>query len=174
MATTPKITTATNYIKDTTLPLIDGTGVYALDMTGNTISKDYSNPGEVKKSQFPALFILSDGPNPYAPLTAGEYATGDDTQDITTGYTVRIIGYVKVTNPGDKQKTGALSDEMDKLISDIILAMHSDRTLGSSVDVVTLIGTDKSLEHWETGIGVVEVWFALKWQFLPSGASAHV
>lgn len=173
MATTPKITTITNYIKDTTLPLINAAGVYALTMASGTISKDYMNPGEVH-SKFPALFVMTDGPQTYSPLVQNEYTTGDAPQDITTGYTIRIIGYVKVNNPGDKQKTGVLTDKMDQLISDIVLAMHSDRTLGGNCIAVVLVGTDKSLEHWKQGIGIVEVWFALKWDFKPFGASAYV
>ncbi len=166
MATTPKITTISNYVKDTTLPLINGTGNYNFTLTN--ISRDYMAPNDVQASQFPAAFILTDGPNLWAPLTALEYSTGNAPQDITLGYVLRIIGYVKVDDPGDQQKTGALTNEMNKLISDIVIAMNSDRALGGNVDAVTLLGTDTSLEFWQQNIGIVEVWFSLKYDINPS------
>ena len=172
MATTPKITTALNYIKDTTLPLINATGKYALSLASpSIISRDFVGLDKIKPEEFPSVFIMSDGPNVYSPMTGVQYATGGAFDDITTGYNVRILGYVKVTEPGAKQKTGALTDVMDQLIGDIILAMHSDRTLGGNVHVVTLLASDKSLEHWQQNQGVVEVWFALKYDFDPTSSA---
>ena len=167
-ATTPKITTISNYVKDTTLPLIDGNDPYNFNLGNGTISKDYRAPGDVGADQMPAVFILTDGPNLWAPLTALEYSSGNAPQDITLGYVLRCIGYVSVAEPGDQQLTGALTDEMNKLISDIIIATHSDRSLGSNVDAITLLGTDTSLEFWQQNIGVVEVWFSLKYDINPS------
>ncbi len=166
MGTTPKITTISNYVKDTTLPLINGTGNYNFTLTN--ISRDYMAPGDVQASQFPAAFILTDGPNLWAPLTALEYSTGNAPQDITLGYVLRVIGYVLVSDPGEIQKTGLLTDEMNKFISDIILATHTDRSLGGNVDAITLLGSDTSLEFWQQNIGIVEVWFSLKYDINPS------
>jgi hypothetical protein len=170
MATTPKITTISNYVLNTTLPLISAGGNYAL--TVKTISKDYMAPNDVNISQMPAAFILTDGPNLWTPLTANEYSTGNAPQDITLGYVLRVIGYVNVPDPGDAQKTGVLTDKMNQFISDIVIAMNSDRSLGGNVDAVTLLGTDTSLEFWELNIGVVEVWFSLKYDILPSAGRA--
>ena len=176
MATTPKITTIANYVKDTTLPLINATGDYALSLANGIISRDYMNPDDVQASQLPAAFILTDGPNAWTPMTANEYATGTDSQDITTGYVLRIIGYVNLADPGDVQTTGALTDKMNQFISDIIIALHSDRSLGGNVTCVTLIGSDTSLEMWadqdRANYGIIEVWFALKYSINPDQGRA--
>ena len=165
-----KLTTALNYIKNTTLPLIDGTGSYNNDLTSNAlISRDYRHPDNVES--FPALFVLGDGPAQWTPLTAQGYTTGGSQGDISSGYPVRILSYVKLAEPGSLEITGLLTDAMDDLFSDILIATHSDRSLGGNVHAITLLGSDLSLERWEDRIGILEMWFALKWDIDPSAGT---
>jgi len=166
MATTPKITSIVNYLLKTTLPLINSAGVY--NNTLATMSKEFVNLADMNEEEFPAAFLLSDGANQFSPMTAGEYATGGDILDITLGSVLRIVGYVKLDDPGEKQTTGLLQEAMDALVSDIILATHTDRELGGNVDAITLLGKSTSLEYWQQNKGIVEVWFSLKYDFNPT------
>ncbi len=168
-----KLTTILDYIKDITLALVDASGYYTNDLTATAlISKNFREISDVHDDQFPAVFILADGPNRWSPLTAGEMTTGGgSTSDITDGKLIRLLSYVKTAETGEADITGPLTDAMDSLFGDLVLAMHSDRSLGGNVHACTLVGDRYDLEHWEKRVGVLEMIFSLKYVIQPETGS---
>lgn len=169
MAVTPQIITIKEYIRETVLPRIDGTGDY--NNTLVTISRNYIDIDEMQVNEFPAALVLDDGRSEYIPLTGNEFTQGRSRDDVTDGDLIQIVGYVKVDNPGDLTFTGALDDAMDKLISDIMIAWYADERLGGNVNAGTALrAKDKNRAHFDIQVGEIAVWFSLKYDISPKNS----
>ena len=169
MAITTNREVLLEYIRTTTLPLINGTGNYNLE--ASAISRNFRIPSELDNHDFPIIFILDDFPTNYAQTTANQYTTGTDISDITNGMTIALMGYVKTGREMGFSKTGEISKESNKLHSDMVVAMHSDRSLGGNCLSVSLLSSVNSLEFAESDVGVVIQTYGIKYDFNPTGNS---
>lgn len=161
------------YLKSDTIPAITGTGHYNLSV--ETVTREFRGLNELKGFQYPVVAILDDAPVNYTPLTAKEYTTGTSHQDLENGMVVAIVGYVKVDRGAGADTSGILSTEMNKIFSDIIIAMHNDITLGGNCLSVVLISTDHSVNYAEKyGVGQVACLFSIKYDFNPSATTTPV
>lgn len=169
MGVTPKIITIKDYILDTVLARIDGTGNYNYKV--GVKGKKYIDPVNLRSEQFPALFILDEGFASFAPLTNTEYVQGRTPANVQDGEIIQIIGYVNAPETADNDLDGVLGDNMDKLISDIILAWHADgdyRLGGLANHGTALVAKDKGRDRIGDGFGEVLVWFSVKYAFNPT------
>ena len=166
MTVTSKRETIIEYIRETIIPKINGEGNYNLSVTN--ITRRFRPFDEYQN--YPAVFISDDLPVDYTPLTNTEYTTGKDTQNIQEGMQVLINGYVQLdeTDSGD---TGKLSTELNKIYSDLIIAMFSDLTFGDNVCSVALISTKNSIDWIGQRIGYVTQIYSIKYDFEPTAAT---
>lgn len=162
--------TILEYILGTTMPLINGIGNYNLDL--KTISRTYRPPSDTNTFEVPAVFILDDTKSVYEPLTAQQYTTGSTRQGLSDGFIVGLAGVVHVNHTSGLDKIGNLSTEINKMFSDIVIAMHEDKTLGGNCLSSVLISDHRS-QSFDDNIstGIVVVLFSIKYDFNPYGAS---
>jgi|TARA_Y100000310_G_scaffold33205_1_gene31394 hypothetical protein len=164
--TTSKRETILAYLLDTTLIQIDGSAPYNNDLS--LISRNFVYPEDLRNDQFPALIVLDDFVTRYTQMTANEYTTGTNINEIDQGMQIGLAGYVKINSPGDQVLTGDLSTEMNTLHSDIIIAMHADTSLGGNCMGLSLISSHNSLEFVQSGnYGVVQQMYSIKYDFNP-------
>ncbi len=171
-AVQPKIIAIKDFILETVLPRIDATGNY--NYAVGKIGKTYIPPDQLRSEQFPAVFILDEGFASFSPLTNHEYVQGRSQNNVQDGETIQLIGYVDAPKTGDDTMTGVLSDNMDKLISDIILAWHQDgdyRLGGLATHGTALVAKDKGREWIGQGWGEILVWFSVKYAFDPTAGT---
>ena len=170
MAITSLKETSLEYLRNTTLPLINGTGDYNLNPA--KITRTFVVPDELDNSDYPCICIIDDGSTSYTPMTSSSYTTGNSIDDITDGFPVLIIGYVTIEDQGNESDAGELSTEMNKLHSDIIIAMLSDINLGDNVISVALDSSATStIFTTDRKIGTVIQSYAIKYDFSPSASS---
>lgn len=164
MAVTSKRETILEYLRVTTLPLINGIGNY--NYAVGLVTRHFQRPNEY--SAYPAICIVDDLPVNHRRLTSdGQYTVGSSENDVHDGMRIILVGTVKIDGEtGDDM--GSLSTAMNKLYSDMILAMHNDITLGNNVDSVTLISSHNSLQWSGQHVGVVSQEYALKYDYNPS------
>ena len=154
------------YLMDTTIIKIDGEEPYNNDLS--FISRNFVYPEDLRNDQFPAVIILDDFVTRYTQMTANEYTTGNSIESLDEGMQIGLAGYVKINSPGDKVLTGDLSTEMNKLHSDIIIAMHADTSLGGNCIGLSLLSSHNSLEFVQSGnYGVVQQMYSIKYDFNP-------
>ncbi len=170
MAVTPIIITLKNYIKDTVLPRIDGTGNY--NHTLVTIGRDFIPLRSIDSYEFPAVFILDDGFSAFTQLTANDYVQGGSQQDVRDSALILLNGFVKVDEATDLETAGALDDAMDKLLGDMKIALFVDDRLGGNANFgIALVAEDKSREYFDKNIGEVLLWIAVKYVFNPANGT---
>lgn len=166
MAITSKRELILEYIRNTTMELINGTGNYNLDLS--VISRTLRIADAINEFQFPIVFILDDTTTLYTPMTMKEMVTGTSITDLTNGMPVVIAGFVKATAVSGMDVAGALSTEMNKMFSDILIAMYSDTTLGGNCENIMLTKSTADQQHDENeGVGIVVCEFAIKYRFSP-------
>ena len=164
MTVTSKRESIIEEIRTVALPLINGAGDYNLTVTN--ITRKYKHPNEY--GNYPAICILDDPTISYRRLASTEsYTVGSNEQDVHTGMIIELLGYVKLSE-SDTGDTGLLSTEVNKMFSDMILAMHSDITRGDNADCTTLIGSRNSLDWYEQGIGICLQTYEIKYDFNPT------
>ena len=112
MAITSKRETILEYLRNTTLPLINGTGDY--NLTIKTISRELRIADSMKAFELPAIFILDDTVTVYTPMTDREMVTGQSIIDLTTGWPVVFACMVAKPKTSGLDKAGLLSTEMNK------------------------------------------------------------
>ena len=167
MGVTPIIITLKNYIKDTVLPRIDGTGNYNHNLV--TIGRDFIPLQNIENYEFPAVFILDDGFSSFTQLTAGDYVQGSSQQNVRDAALILLNGFVKVDETTDLETAGNLDDAMDKLLGDMKIALFEDDRLGGNANFgIALVAEDKSREYFDRNIGEVLLWVAVKYVFNPS------
>ena len=158
------------YLEENTLQLIDGDEPYNFDV--GMITRNFVYPEDLRNDQFPAVVVLDDFVTRYSQMTASEYTTGvsiDKIDGPNEGMQVGIAGYVKLRTPGDKVLTGELSTEMNKMHSDMVIAMHKDITLGGNCLGLAMTSSQNSLEFIQNGnFGVVQQMYSIKYDFQPS------
>ena len=169
MAITSKRETILEYIRKTTLPKINGSGNYNLELA--TISRNFMIPSQLKSHDLPAVFIVDDFATPFTSTTANEYTTGNSLDAINDGMMVTLIAYVKVEQDIGFTKEGILSTEMNKIYSDMMIAMHVDRSLNGNCLALSVLSSVNSLEFFEEDIGTVLQTYAIKYDFNPTGAT---
>ncbi len=169
MAVTSKREKVLAYLKSTTIPLINGVGDY--NLTPAVISREFRSLEGLDKHQFPAVFILDDAPVSYAPMTNRGYTTGTSILDLESGMTVAIVGHVKVDTETRMDLDGTLSTEMNKIFSDIMIAMDKDITLGGNCMSVVLTHSDHATNYSKKfGVGQVLMLYSIKYDFNPSNS----
>jgi hypothetical protein len=163
---------ALRHLYETTIPLIVLTSpptTYYL--TVNRISRKFLVPDELDNADYPCVCIIDDGQTSYTPLTANTYTTGTP-QDITSGCPIFLIGYVMLEDEGKEGDAGGLSTLMNKLHRDMIVAMHTDTTLGNYVLHTSLSSSATStVFSAEKRIGTVIQQYEIKYDFEPQHAS---
>lgn len=168
MSVTSKKETILDYIRATVLPKIDGTGDYNLNVTN--ISRNFRHYNELDGSEFPALYIVDSEVTIFTPRTARGFTTGGSLSSITDGWIVQIWGYVKITE--QNVKTGVLEQEMNKLMSDVMIAMASDHTFNGTALGSVLISNHNSTEFSEdSGVGIVLQRYSIKYDFSPAAST---
>lgn len=168
MAVTTKKETIFEYIRTNVIPLINGEDNY--NLSASRISRKFLIPDELDGGDFPCVCIIDDDTTAFSPLTAEEYTTGNTAEDIQSGIPVWLIGYVSISELGDEGDAGELSTEMNKLYSDMIIAMLSDITQGGNALATSLLSSANSLYHSEEKmVGTVVQKYILKYDFSPFG-----
>jgi len=158
------------YLKATTIPLIDGTGHY--NLAPGIISRDFKGLGDMRGLDYPAIFILDDAAVNYVPMTNCGYTVGSGIQSVTDGMTVGIVGYVSVPAEVGRDDDGTLSTEMNKIYSDILIAMLSDISLGGNCLSVVLTHSDHAVNYSKKfEVGQVLCLFSIKYDFNPSAST---
>lgn len=163
MAVTSKKETILEYLRSTLLPNIDGTGNYNLSL--QTISRSWRN---LEYGDYPSVFVIDDEPVMFTPKTARGYTTGSSISSITSGWIVQLWGMVSIAEQSGEPDQGLLSQEMNKLMSDLIIAMEADPDLGGNCLGISLVSSHNSLEWEESGVGIVFQRWAVKYDFNPS------
>jgi hypothetical protein len=170
MTITSKREDILEYILGTALADIDGTGDYNLNPA--LISREYLDLPSLKNHDFPALFVLDDGPVSYAPMTDSKYVSGSSIVDLTNGMIVNIVGAVKINRTESPDKTGEISSEQNKIFSDILIAMHKDLRQGGNCEATVLIGSNHSVQQVESrGYGICVCTFSIKYLFNPRASN---
>ncbi len=80
---------------------------------------------------------------------------------------IGLLGYVSIPIEGGEVKTGAISTELNKLHSDLLIAMHTDLSFGSSTDGATAILSSTHAMDLSKGIGIILQIWAAKYDFDP-------
>ncbi|KKL96593.1 hypothetical protein LCGC14_1842960, partial [marine sediment metagenome] len=117
--------------------------------------------------EFPVIMITDDLLTTYSLMTAGELVTGS-ILGLDDGMFVGLIGAVKVEKDSGTIDTGILSKEINKMHSDMIIAMFDDRTLGGSCETLALKSNRNSLDWLEAGIGVCFQEYRINYRFNPN------
>ncbi len=170
MTVTSKREDILEYILGTTLDDIDGIGDY--NLAPALLSREFIAPMDMKNHDFPAIFVIDDGPVSYTPMTNAQYATGSSITDLTNGMIVNIVGLIKSNRKSSPDIVGSMSSELNKMYSDIIIAMHKDIRLGRHCESVVLIGSDHSVQQAEShGFGIVVLTFSIKYLFNPRAST---
>lgn len=155
-------------IRTVVIPLINGSGNYNLNVSDKIISRTWFEPTELNAQDYPAIMILEDGMTSFKPMTGEEYTVGTQILDLTDAMAVGLAGFVKV----EKLSSNSVGTEINKLMSDIIIAMHVDTRLSGLCDSVVLISTIHSIDFAESeGLGMVLVTFAIKYDFNPNAST---
>ena len=166
MSVTSKREQIVEYIRLTTLPLINGAGNYNLSL--KTITRNFKKSTDY--GNYPAVCIIDDFPVSYNRLASTQEYTVGSVYDVHNGFFIALIGYVRLGSH-DSSNTGMLSREMNKMFSDLVIAMHSDISLGGNVDSVTLVESQNSLDGYEQPIGVIYQKYAIKYDFDPTAST---
>lgn len=166
MSLTPIRESILDYLVNTTLPLIDGTGNYNNDLV--TITRALKQPHEFEAHELPAVVIRDDLPVNYQPMTAAEYETGTGIGDLNDGMMVALIG-ISTIGHTPLDKTGLVSQAANKMLTDLIQAMLSDITLGGNCEAVTLVRSHNSVDWAENdGMAVTFHVYSINYTFNPS------
>jgi len=161
--------TILEYIRLTTMPKINGVTNYNLELA--TISRNFMIPAQLKAHDYPAVFIIDDFSTSYTEKTANEYTTGNSIDSTSDGMIITLIAYVKTEQDIGFNKEGKLSTEMNKIYSDMMVAMHTDRSLNGNCLSLSVLSSVNSLEFLEEDIGTVLQTYAIKYDFNPTGAT---
>lgn len=173
MSTTNKRELVLEHIRNTTIPLINGTGNYDLNI--QTVSRELIEPTDLKHSKLPVVMILDDILMMHESMTNNEYTTGVGIPNLDFGMPIGLIGYVKIKRVVKRDLAGALSTEMNKMRKDLIIAMHDDISLGSNCLAVVLKSSLNSLQYAESQeLGIVVLQFAIKYDFNPQATNPSV
>ena len=166
MAIQSKRESILDYIKATTLALIDGTGHYNNNL--KKITRRVVSPTNYDVTDLPAVMIRDDLDTEYSPLASdGFYSTGS-IESVTDGMGVGLIGLVSTGGDQDDIDTGKISEAANKLHSDMIIAMLSDSTLGGNCEAITLVSSRNSLD-WagHNGLAVCFHLYSVNYLFNP-------
>jgi len=166
MTITSKRESIIEHIRTVMLPLIAGTGDYNLSLS--TITRRFRRPESY--GNYPAVCIVDDIAVKYLRIASDStYTVGADMSDVHQGMYINLIGYVKLST-NDSGDTGKMSTELNKMHSDLIIAMHNDITLGGNCDSTTLIGSKSELQWVEQGYGIIIHTYAIKYDFNPTAS----
>jgi len=154
-----------DYILGTTLPLINGSGNY--NLSPNLITRNVQSPDQFEGHQFPLIMIVDDFLTTYNAMTNCEYITGS-IQGLDDGMGVGLIGVVQVSIDTGTIDTGIVSQECNKIHSDMIIAMFNDRTLGGNCETLSLKSSRNSLDWVENGgLGICFQEYRINYIFAP-------
>ena len=166
MTVTSKREQILEYIKSTVLGLPNGNGDY--NLTVATKSREFFVPEELRYTEFPAVMVLEDGMTRFQPMTGEKYTTGTQVLDLTDAMPVALAGFVKV----DDHDNTPLGTEINKLFSDLVIAMHIDSRMGGLCESIVLVNSLFSVDYSESqGIGMCMPIFAIKYDFNPNAAT---
>lgn len=157
-------------LRTSTLVAINGAGDYNLNLT--TISRDVRIINRLNSSDFPAAFILDEGSTAFTLMTGRGYTTGSSIASLSDGWIVSIMGMVEIDRQIGRKDSGPLSTEMNKMMSDIMIAIEADPDLGGNCLQMVLIGMDKAVQHAEKSTkGLILLTYSIKYDFEPSAAT---
>ena len=164
MAVQSKRESILDYIKATTLALIDGTGHYNNNL--KKITRRMKQLKDFDDTDLPAVMMRDDFDTEYSPLSSdGFYSTGS-VESVIDGMGVGLIGLV--ATGGNDIDTGRISEAANKLHSDMIIAMLSDSTLGGNCEAITLVSSRNSLDYaGHNGLAVCFQLYSVNYLFNP-------
>jgi hypothetical protein len=166
-AVTSKRELILEYIRKNVLTKINGEGDYNFNI--KLISRDFREPKELKKYQFPSIFIIDDMITAYNPLTAQEITTGNNRADLGNGMNIALIGYVKQPKSGGLDSEGGLSTKMNQMFSDILIAMYDDYNMNNNALGIEIVSSRNMIQYQEDGdVGFIILIFSIKYDFNPS------
>ena len=154
-----------DYIKETTLALINGAGNY--NLSPQLITRDVQSMDQIDSHLFPIIMIIDDLITTYSPMTAGEYVTGS-ILELDDGMGIGLIGLVQVEKDTGTIDSGIMSQEINKMHSDMIIAMFNDRTLGGNCETLALKSNRNSLDWIESGVGACFQEYRINYRFNPN------
>ena len=158
-----------DYLIATTLPVINGTGNYNLNI--KTITRRIIQPQDFSDHRLPAIMIRDDVVTEYNPMTAEEYVTGS-IESLTDGMGIGLVGIASTGGNQDDIDTGKISEMCNKLHSDMIIAMLRETSLGANCEAVTLVSSRNSLD-WanHNGLAVVFQLYSINYLFSPAAST---
>lgn len=167
MGITSKKETILDRIIGTTLPLINGAGDYNLELI--TISRDFRYPWDLNNDEFPAVFVVDDEPTMFTPMSQRGFTTGSSVESVEDAWILQLWGYIKLAEQTSSTTTGVLEQEMNKLMSDLMIAMAVDRKFNGTAQDSAVISNHNSLEYAEdAGFGIVLQRYGIKVDFNPA------
>jgi len=173
MSLTNKRELSLEYIRETTLPLIDGTGNYT--NTIKKVSRNLVNPSDLNSNEFPAVFIYDNMTTKFTPMCMNQFTTGTTIMNFTDGMPVGLVAYVRINTQIGKHDTGKISTAMNNFYADIMLAMLSDYTLGGNCEQIIPTHFLPSLDWTEEHvIGVLNFAFSIKYILSPRATNPIV
>ena len=170
MAITSKQETILAYLNDTLLPTIDGTGNFNLTLRSDNIMRGKYAPD--KFGDFPAICIVDELGSEIidAFAGAGDWLTmGGSVQSNYDAWKVELLGYVKADS--DNLGEGYVQTELNKLYSDLMIAIYADRKLGGNALAVSVIRFEKEDAMGDGNVGALLLTLAIKFDFNPSAST---
>ena len=167
MPITTKQETILAYINDTLLPTINGTGNFNLTLASDNIVR--GKWFHDKFGDFPAICIIDElGSDLIDAYTSGWLTTGNDAGSIYDAWKVELLGYVKADS--DNLGKGFVQTEINKLYSDLMIAIYADRDLGGNALTCSVIRFEKEDSMGDGNIGALVLTLAIKIDFNPSAS----
>jgi hypothetical protein len=160
------------YLKNTTIPLIDGTGDYS--NTVQKVTRSFRTPNDLNAGDYPCICIVDDGETALREFTNNEYTAGVIEDNVFSGMPIVLVGYVEKPDLGQHDDDGELSTAMNNLYADMIIALLSDRTQGGNSLSTGAESVAMSLLYMEQKIGVVILKAIFKYDFAPVDANPIV
>lgn len=167
---TSKRESIVEYIRTTTIPLINGAGNYW--NTIKTVTRNMQSPDKFNTNELPAVIITSDIPVSYSPMTAEEFVTGS-IERLDDGFGIGLLAIASVQRDSATRKTGVVDQANNKLFSDLLIAMNIDVTLNGNCEYIMMISSRNSLDWVGEGLAVVFQHYKANYRFKP-GATVPV
>jgi len=169
MAISSKRETILDYLVNTTIPLMVGTGNY--NNAVQTVTRLTKMPEDFNVADLPAVVIRDDFQTMYTPMTQNMYTTGNAIEDVTQGMIVGLMGVNNVPDNPANDNTGIISQASNLMLIDMILAMLTDESLGGNCQQVTLLSSENALNWAGQNKAVTFQVYSIKYDWNPKAST---
>lgn len=166
MPITSKQETILAYIVATLLPTINGAGDFNFDI-GKIARGKYAWD---KFGDFPVVMVIDESGSALTELSSGGVrTTGNTFGSIEDGWNIWLLGYVKAET--DPSGLGNVGTDINKLYSDITVALYADRDLGGNCLSANIVNFEKEENIGDGNIGALLMTVAIKYDFTPAATT---